>query len=66
MKSFKLWNPDMNAYREKFSTITALIDIMETWTENMDNEYQNISMFLDLSSVFDCVESLVLTDKLKI
>ena len=66
MKKFKLWNLDMNAYRENFSTITALIDIMETWTENMDNNYQNLSMFLDLSSAFDCVKCSVLTEKLEV
>merc|ERR1712101_58043 len=62
----KLWNQDMNAYKENYSTITALIDIMETWTENLDNNYQNLSMFLDLSSAFDCVKSSVLTDKMYI
>ena len=64
MKSNNLWNNDMHAYRENFSTISALIDIMETWTENMDNNYQNLSVFLDLSSAFDCVSAETLTAKM--
>ena len=64
MNSNHLWNMDMNAYRQNFSTITAMIDIMETWTDNMDNNLQNLTMFLDLSSAFDCVKSSVLTDKM--
>ena len=39
---------------------------METWTNNIDWNYQNISVFLDLSSAFDCVRSLVLLDKIRI
>ena len=33
---------------------------------NLDKEYQNISVFLDLSCDFDCVKSTVLLDKMKI
>ena len=47
-------------------TITAMIDIMETWTENIDSNFQNLSIFLDLSSAFDCVSASVLTDKMSI
>ena len=54
----------MNAYRENFCTITAMIDIMETWTENIDCNYQNLSIFLDQSSAFDCVSASTLTDKM--
>ena len=42
MKSNKLWNNDINAYREHFSTVTALINKMETWTGNIDTNFQNI------------------------
>ena len=59
-----MWNEDMNAYRENYSTISAMIDIMETWSENIDDSYQNLSIFLDLSSVFDCVSAPILVDKM--
>ena len=61
MNKNNLWNQDMNAYREHFSTITALVDIFETWTDNIDESKQNLSMLLDLSSAFDCVSSSTLT-----
>ena len=64
MKLNNLWNNDMHAYRENFSTISALVDIMETWTENMDRNLQNLSVFLDLSSAFDCVSVETLTAKM--
>ena len=56
----------MKAYRENFSTISAMIDIMETWSENIDENFQNLSIFLDLSSAFDCVSAPVLMDKMVI
>ena len=56
----------MNAYREYFSTITALIDIFETWTDNIDESKQNLSMFLDLSSAFDRVSGSTLMAKMKL
>ena len=36
MNKYGLWNKDLNAYRPNHSTITALIDVMETWTSNID------------------------------
>ena len=36
MKENELWNKDMNTYRQNFSTATAILDIFETWTENLD------------------------------
>ena len=66
MNKFGMWNKDMNAYRENYSTISAMIDIMETWTENIDDSFQNLSIFLDLSSAFDCVSASVLVDKMSI
>ena len=42
MNRFGMWNDDMNAYRENYSTISAMIDIMETWSENIDDCFQNL------------------------
>ena len=52
MNKFGLWNQDLNAYRPNHSTITALIDVMETWTLNIDRKQQNMTVFTDLSAAF--------------
>ena len=62
----ELWNQDLNAYRPNHSTITALIDVMETWTMNIDRKQQNMTVFTDLSTAFDCVKHRVLIKKLKV
>ena len=66
MNKYGLWNNDLNAYRPNHSTITALIDVMETWTTNIDNKQQNLTVFTDLSAAFDCVKHTVLNYKLKV
>ena len=65
MEKYELWNPDLNAYRPNHSTITALIDVMETWTMNIDKRQQNMTVFTDLSAAFDCVKHGVLLRKLE-
>merc|ERR1712030_152294 len=57
---------DLNTYRPNHSTITALIDVMDTWTTNIDKQQQNLTVFTDLSAAFDCVKHNVLNDKLKV
>ena len=66
MNKYGLWNKDLNAYRPNHSTITALIDVMETWTSNIDIKQQNLTVLTDLSAAFDCVKHSVLNDKLKV
>ena len=50
-----LWNKNSFAYRKYHSTTNTLLDIMEIWTQNIDQNTQNINMFLDLSADFDCI-----------
>ena len=66
MSDNKLWNHDLHSYREHHSTVTALIDIIESWTDNIDSNYQNILVFLDLISAFNCVQSSVLLEKMRL
>ena len=61
-----LFNRNMYAYRKNYNTTNALIDLMETWTHNIDDNKQNISIFIDMSSVFDCVVHSTLKNKMKI
>ena len=46
----------MNTYRENHSTTSALIDMTERWLDIIENKEQNVTIFLDLSAAFDCVE----------
>ena len=54
------------AYKEGQSTINALLNLCETWSENIDNNFQNINMFLDMSSAFDCVSNTTLIEKIRL
>ena len=56
----------MYAYRNHFNTINSMIDMVEIWTQNIDEHKQNITMFLDMSSAFDCVNRLTLEHKMNI
>ena len=66
MKGNNLWNRKSFAYKKGHSTINALIDIMEVWAQNIDQNNQNISMFLDLSAAFDCIKHDIIGKKLEI
>ena len=46
MEVNNLWHKDLNAYREKYSTIHALSDVFETWIYNVNYLDQNLSTFL--------------------
>ena len=61
-----MWNKNNLAYIQNFSTIHALIDIFEHWTTNIDDQYQNINMFLGLSATFDCIKHTTLIQKMRI
>ena len=61
-----LFNHRNYAYKESQSTINALLDMCETWCENIDNNYQNINMFLAMSSAFYCVSHSTIIEKMKL
>ena len=42
MNKNNLWSPNIYAYRKAHNTTTALIDLMETWMNNVDNNFQNV------------------------
>ena len=66
MNKNNLWSPNIYAYRKAHNMTTALIDLMETWMNNIDNNLQNVTMFLDLSAAFDCVRHETLISKMKL
>ena len=61
-----LFNSRSYAYKDNHSTVKALLDIMETWCDNIDNKTRNINMFFDMSMVFDYVHHKNLINKMEI
>ena len=37
----------------------------ETWSENIDMNFQNMNMFIDMSAAFDCVSHATLIKKME-
>ena len=66
MNKNKLWSNNIYSYRKAHNTTSALIDLMEVWMDNVNNNLQNITMFLDLSAGFDCVKHDTLSQKLEL
>ena len=52
-------------FREKHSTILALIEITDNIKEELDRGHSVIGTYLDLSKAFDTVKHSILLDKLK-
>ena len=61
-----LFNMRSYAYKQGHSTLNALLDLSETWYENIDSNNQNVNMFLDMSSAFDCVSHRLILDKMRL
>ena len=54
-----------HAYRNKYSTTTALIHLMDAVATATDHNLITASMTIDLSAAFDCVSHVTLKEKLK-
>ena len=59
------FNANHHAYRERLGTATALIQIVDTLGEAIDNNEIGATMGIDKSAAFDCVDHALLLQKLK-
>ena len=66
MSNNRLFNTRSYAYKQGHSTLNALLDLSETWYENIDSNFQNVNTFLDMSSAFDCVSHRLILEKMKL
>jgi len=63
-ESNKLLDIEQHGYRAKRSTITALVDYIETILENLDEGNHSVGAFLDMTKAFDSVNHKILLHKL--
>ena len=66
LESNNLLHPSHHGFRQKHNTCTALIQMMDTWTEAFDQEQISGVLMLDMSAAFDLVDHALLVDKLKV
>ena len=60
-----LLHPSHHGFRQKHSTSTALVQMMDTWFEAFDNEELSAVLMLDMSAAFDLVNHELLIKKLE-
>ena len=64
LNKFSLLNKNQYGFRPHRSTTQAILDNLNFIYENLDNDYTVISIFLDFSKAFDCIDHAILLRKL--
>ena len=65
MESNQLFTNGQHGFRKGRSCITQLIEVMEDWTEHLDNHNSVDAIYLDFQKAFDTVPHHRLFTKLK-
>jgi tRNA A58 N-methylase Trm61 len=65
MESNQLFTKGQHGFRKGRSCITQLIEVMEDWTEHLDNHNSVDAIYLDFQKAFDTVPHHRLFTKLK-
>ena len=64
MENNKLWHHQQHAYRNGFSTITAMLTLQEEWMNGVNGKNQNLMISIDISAAFDLVNHDLLLRKM--
>ena len=65
LEESNLLSMNHHAYRRKHSTITALVQLMDTIAMAADSNLITATLSMDLSAAFDCVDHEILKNKLR-
>ena len=60
-----VFNPLLSAYRRGYSCQSTLLAMIERWRRALDENEIAAAILMDLSKAFDCVNPVLLTEKLK-
>ena len=64
LEKYNLISPDQYGFRKKRSTTDAIMDQLDFIYKNLDNGDIVISIFMDYSKAFDCLDHIILSNKL--
>ena len=63
---FELLKPSQFGFRKNMSMSDAILNTLQYIYDNLDKGYSVVSIFLDLSKAFDCVDHEILLHKLRV
>ena len=66
LENNNLLPPSQHGFRAKRSTMTALAEVQKQWAVNSENKEKTGILMWDLSAAFDCLETNILCEKLRI
>ena len=66
LEKLKILSPNQYGFRKKMSTSDAMTNMLQFIYDNLDRGHEVISLFLDFSKAFDCVNHQILLRKLHV